>query len=63
MHKHTLVDSFDIDMWTPKLDYVACMEGKLIVKPFKKLAIYAKDVEQLTHIDLWGKYDQTFIYG
>ena len=52
MYKLGLVDGFDIDVWMPKPDCIACMKGKLIVKLFEKSATCAKDVGQLTYIDL-----------
>lgn len=63
MHELGLVDSFDVDARTSKPDCVTCMEGKLTVKPFDKLAMRARTVGQLTHIDLWGKYDTTSLHG
>ena len=54
---------FDVDACTPKPDCVACTEGKLTIKPFKKSATHVQEVGQLTHIDLWGKYDLTSIHG
>ena len=50
-------------MHTPKPDCVACTEGKLTIKPFKKSATHTQEVRQLTHIDLWGKYNRTSIHG
>jgi hypothetical protein len=52
-----------MDVQTPKPDCIACTKGKLTIKPFKKSAIYTKAVGQLTHIDLWGKYDKMSLYG
>jgi hypothetical protein len=63
MYKQGLVDGFDIDARTPKLDCVACIEGKLTIKPFEKSVTHVQKVGQLTHIDLWGKYDWTSIHG
>ncbi len=40
-----------------------CTEGKLTVRPFNKSATHAKEVGELTHIDLWGKYNTTSLYG
>jgi hypothetical protein len=63
LHELGLADGFDIDTQTPKPDCVACTEGKLTVKPFNKSATHAKEVSELTHIDLWGKYDTTSLHG
>ena len=35
----------------------------MTVKPFNKSATHAKEVGELTHIDLWGKYDTTSLHG
>jgi hypothetical protein len=63
MYQLGLVDGFDVDARTSKPDCVMCTEGKLTVKPFEKSAMQAKEIGQLTHIDLWGKYDVTSIHG
>jgi hypothetical protein len=62
MYQLGLVDGFDVDACTPKPDCIACIEGKLTIKPFKKLATCTQEVRQLTYIDLWGKYDRTSIH-
>jgi hypothetical protein len=63
LHELGLADGFDVDARTPKPDCVACTEGKLTVKPFDKSVTCAKEVGELTHIDLWGKYDTTSLHG
>jgi hypothetical protein len=63
LHELGLADGFDVDTRTPKPDCVACTEGKLTVKPFDKSAMHTKEVGELTHIDLWGKYDTTSLHG
>jgi hypothetical protein len=62
IHELGLVDGFDINVRTPKPDCIACMEGKLTVKLYKKSAMHTKEVGQLTHIDLWGKYDKISLH-
>jgi len=63
LHELGLVNGFDIDTRTLKPDCVACTEGKLTVKPFNKSVTCTKEVSELTHIDLWGKYDTTSLHG
>jgi len=63
MYELGLVDGFDVDVRTPKPDCITCTEGKLTIKPFNKSATRIKEVGQLTHIDLWGKYDKTSLHG
>jgi hypothetical protein len=61
LYDQNLVDGLEVDMWTPKPDCVACVKGKLT--PFDKSATCTRKVGQLTHIDLWGKYNTTSLYG
>ncbi len=63
LYDQNLVNGFDVDTRTPKPDCIVCTEGKLAIKPFDKQASRAKEVGQLTHIDLWGKYDITSLHG
>jgi hypothetical protein len=63
LHDQNLVDSFNVDTSTPKPDCVAYTEGKLAIKPFEQTATQVKEVGQLTHIDLWGKYDITSLHS
>jgi hypothetical protein len=59
-----LVDGFTVDASTSQPDCVACTEAKQSVKPFHKdnQSAHTKKGE-LTHMDLWGKYDVTSISG
>ncbi len=52
LYDQHLVKGFDVDTNTLKPNCVMCTEGKLTVKPFNQSATYAKEVGQLTHIDL-----------
>ena len=63
MYQLGLVNGFGMDAQTPRPDCVACMEGKLIIKPFNKSVTHVREIGQPTHIDLWGKYDTTSIHG
>jgi GAG-pre-integrase domain len=60
---NNLVDGFTVDIRTPKPDCVACTEAKLSETPFNKLAEHNAKPGELTHIDLWGKYDVPSING
>jgi hypothetical protein len=44
-------------------DCIACIESKLTVEPFNKLANRQTEPGELTHIDLWGKYKVMSILG
>jgi len=48
-------------MSTPKADCLACTEAKQSVKPFDQHSERNTEPGDLTHIDLWGKYDTTSI--
>jgi hypothetical protein len=61
--KDHLVDGFNIDTRTPKLDCIACTEAKQRVEPHQKIVNRHTMPGELTHIDLWGKYDVTSING
>jgi hypothetical protein len=58
-----LVQGFTVDTNTPKPDCVACTEGKLSTEPYKTNAHRNTAPGELTHIDLWGKYDMVSING
>jgi transposase InsO family protein len=49
--------SFSIDRDSPKLDCVACTEAKQSVIPFNKKGEHDMHPGDLTHMDVWGKYD------
>jgi hypothetical protein len=63
LYDQHLIDGLEVDMQTLKPDCVACTEGKLTVKLFDQPATCTKKIGQLTHIDLWGKYDTTSLHG
>jgi hypothetical protein len=58
-----LVDGFSVDTRMPKPDCVACTEAKQSQEPFSKSTDRTTEPGELTHIDLWGKYDITSING
>jgi len=58
-----MVDSFHIDMQSPRPDCVACTEAKHSEKPYGLAEKKQTKLGQLMHIDLWGKYNTASIYG
>ena len=58
-----LVLGFNVDTRTPKPDCVACTEAKQFEEPYNKKATRQTKPGELTHIDLWGKYEVTSING
>jgi transposase InsO family protein len=61
--KKNLVEGFNVDTHTPKPDCVACTEAKQTEEPHKNSSERQRKIGELTHIDLWGKYDITSING
>jgi hypothetical protein len=45
----------------PKKDCDACTEAKQSQKPFSRSTEWTNKSGELTHVDLWGKYDITSI--
>ena len=60
---HNLVEGFNVDINTPKPDCIACTEAKQSVEPFDQHSEKGTENGDLTHIDLWGKYDTASIHG
>ena len=58
-----LVEGFNVDTCTSKPDCVACMEAKQSVELFGQSSDRETKPGDLTHIDLWGKYDTASING
>jgi hypothetical protein len=56
-----LVEGFKVDTQTPQPDCIACTEAKHAEEPYKKKVNRDTMPGELTHIDLWGKYDVTSI--
>jgi hypothetical protein len=52
-----LVTGFNIDCESPKSDCMACTKAKQLVLPFNKKGDHDMYLGDLTHIDVWGKYD------
>ena len=62
LDKH-LVEGFNVNTRTPKPDCVACTEAKQSVEPFDQHFEKETEPGDLTHLDLWGKYDTVSING
>jgi hypothetical protein len=59
-----LLEGFTVDATTPMPDCVSCTEAKQSVKPFPSRSESARQNKgELTHIDVWGKYDISSISG
>jgi hypothetical protein len=58
-----LVEGFSVDMRMPKSDCIACTEAKQSVEPFGPHSDWKTEPRDLTHIDLWGKYDIASMNG
>ena len=58
-----LVEGLQIDMNSPKPGCVACTEAKLSVAPYGPAKGRQTKIGELTHMDLWGKYDVASIHG
>ena len=56
-----LVKGFEVDITSPKPNCTTCTEAKQSVKPFSASVTHQTDPGQLTHIDVWGKYEITLI--
>jgi len=58
-----LVMGFNMDCKSPKSDCMACTEAKQSVLPFNKKGDNNTHPGDLTHINIWGKYNITLING
>jgi len=52
-----LVDRFNVDLNSPKPDCITCTKAKQFIEPFGQKSDHKYKPGELTHIDLWGKYD------
>ena len=58
-----LIDGLQIDMYSLKPDCVACTEAKLSETPYGPVSGRQTQIGELTHMDLWGKYDVASIHS
>ena len=65
LYDDKLVDGFAVDKDSPTPACISCIEAKQSTKPFNKTKSEKMPTikGELTHIDLWGKYDITSING
>jgi len=63
LFNHQLVTGFLVDRDSLMPDCVACTEAKQSVIPFNKKGEQETEPGELTHIDVWGKYDVASING
>ena len=62
LDKH-LVNSLHIDLNTNKPDCIAYIEAKMSQSPYSPASVKFTEPRELTHVDLWGKYDIESIQG
>ena len=58
-----MVDGLNVNLLSPKPDCIACIEAKLHEAPYGPTTEKFSKPGELTHIDLWGKYDIMSIHG
>jgi transposase InsO family protein len=63
MHNKKIVNGLNVDTTSPKNDCVACIQAKQSEKPFSIVDRCETQQGELTHMDLWGKYDVASING
>jgi hypothetical protein len=63
LHTHNLTEGFTINKASPKPDCIACIQAKHSEKPFGQHTTRETHPGELTHIDLWGKYEIASING
>jgi len=63
LYDKLLVDGFVVNLSTKKPNCIACTKAKMTVMPYGPSAKRYTKVGELTHIDLWGKYNKASIHG
>ena len=58
-----IVEGFNVDNKSPKPDCEACIQAKHTISPFNGKSDHNTKPGDLTHIDLWGKYQTQSING
>ena len=56
-----MVDSFHVDMQSPRPDCIACTKAKHSEKPYGLVEKKQLKLRQLMHVDVWGKYETASI--
>jgi transposase InsO family protein len=63
LYHDNMVDGLKVDLNSPMPDCAACTEAKQFIEPSDKLQKRELEPGDLTHIDLWGKYEIMSING
>ena len=63
LHNKGLVEGFNVNTESQMTDCATCVQGKLTVRPFLGHQESCTKKGQITHINLWGKYDVMSIRG
>ena len=64
LYQEQLIDGLTVDPKSPTPDCISCTEAKHATQPFKSKTDSRREHKgELTHMDLWGKYDVTSIGG
>ena len=63
LYTRNMIANLKIDTHTLKPDCIPCVEGKHHIAPFGPAIHNPTQIGELTHVDLWGKYDTASIYG
>jgi hypothetical protein len=60
---HQMVNGFTVNPNSQKSDCTACIQAKMSERPFGPATNRKTEIGELTHMDLWGKYDVASIHG
>ena len=52
-----MVEHLNVDVNSSKPDCEICVQAKQTIKPFDGVSNWKSEPGEITHIDLWGKYD------
>ena len=63
LYNKKIVEGFTVDINTPKPDCDACIQAKQTIALFNGKSDQNTKPGDLTHIDLWGKYQIKSIHG
>ena len=56
-----MVDGFHVDIRSPRPNCIACTGAKHSEKPYRLAEKKQLKLGQLTHVDVWGKYETASI--
>jgi Integrase core domain/GAG-pre-integrase domain len=60
---HNLTNGFEVNESSPKPECITCIEAKQSEKPFSQMPNRETTAGEMTHMDLWGKYEIASING